>query len=59
MVSIFSGRSVRSFTETGQNFKEHAESAAVVFRDFGCFLHVLQAGLGIKKIAPQGFIFKK
>ena len=38
---------------------EHAEDAVVVFSDFPGFLHVPQAGLGVAKIAQQGFIFKE
>ena len=59
MVTVFSGKAVRRFSATRQGFKKHAEGAVVVFSVFACFLHVLQAGLGVSKIALQGFIFKE
>ena len=59
MVTVFSGEAVRKFSETRQDSQEQAEGAVIVLNDFACFLNVLPAGMGVAKIAPQGFIFKE
>ena len=57
VVTVFGGKAVRRFSATRQDFEEHAEGAVVVFSNFAGYLQVLQAGLGVAKTAPQGFIF--
>ena len=59
VVTVCGGKAVRRFSGTRQDIEEHVEAAVVVFTNFARFLHVLQAGLGVAKIALQGFVLKE